>query len=743
MIDFNNLARDLLSNSKSLLSEWFPAGKFRGAEFVIGDLHGSAGDSLSINWRSGMWKDFATGETGGDLISLYAAAFGLSQIDAAKALGGQDDGQPRQRVAPAQKNEPEPPKRIVVMPARGFSPCVHPKFGEPSTIWEYHNQDGALLGYVARYDPPNERKQIVPWTYAQDGGWGMGQWNDPRPLYGLDRLTNPDRTPNTKPVLLVEGEKAADAAFYIAGHVYAVLTWPGGAQAWRKVDWSPIAGRAVLMWPDADEAGVKCMREIAAVIDSPEVKLINTDGMPDGWDAADALPDMDWAKFREWAKPRVIVLSPPPKDPPKPPALKTPQKKTTEPKLPPQPDKNNAPQRVKSEVEPQPSHAIDPFFWDSILERTKAGYLNNLDNVVRVIENDPDIAGKIWYDEFLDQIVTTWQGKERTWRDSDDVLLQLYMQRHIGLQRIGVNTCHDAALVAAFRRPRNECREYLTSLKWDGAERLMHVMPVAFGSDDSEYASAVGRCWFISMVARVIRPGCKVDTVPVFEGSQGAGKSTALSVIGGKWFTECHESVLTKDFYGVLDGHMLVEISEMHSFTRAEVERVKGIISCQVDKYRKAYGRNTEPHPRQSVLACTTNRDDWNRDDTGARRFWPISCGHIDLDWLRTNRDQLFAEAVHLLNAGASWWDVPKLDQEAEVEKRRDVDVWEPRIDEWLVGRTRVTTQDVLNDCLKIEISRQDQLSQKRIARVMKALGWKMRVFKQGTRNVRTWYNDA
>jgi predicted P-loop ATPase len=231
--------------------------------------------------------------------------------------------------------------------------------------------------------------------------------------------------------------------------------------------------------------------------------------------------------------------------------------------------------------------------WEVILERNKQGPHNNLDNVVRVIEHDPELRGHIWYDEFLDAVVSDWQDPARRWRDSDDILLQLYVQRHVGLTRIGANMAHDAALVAAFRNVRNECREWLEGLHWDGTPRLAYLLDEGFGAQRTTFTQAVGRCWFISMVARVMEPGCKVDTVPVLEGAQGVGKSSALKIIGGKWFAECHESVLTKDWYGVLDGHMLVEISEMHSFTRGEVERVKGLISCQVDRYRKAYGRNT------------------------------------------------------------------------------------------------------------------------------------------------------
>lgn len=395
-------------------------------------------------------------------------------------------------------------------------------------------------------------------------------------------------------------------------------------------------------------------------------------------------------------------------------------------------------------AEPPPAAGIA--LWESLgLALTDKGApLQNLDNVVRAIEApSSNLMGHIWYDEFLDSIVTDWQGPLRRWTDADDVKLALYMQRFVGLHKIGVQTCHDAALMAAFHDTRNECRDWLSGHKWDGVSRVGHLMAEGFGAEHNAYTEAVGRCWMISMVARVMKPGCKVDTVPVLEGSQGAGKSSALAILGGKWFVECHESVTTKDFYGVLQGHMLVEISEMHSFTRAEVERIKGIISCQNDRYRKAYGRNTEDHARQTVLVCTTNRDDWQKDDTGARRFWPIRCGKVDHDWLRRNRDQLFAEAVQLYRDGVAWWDVPNDQQQEEVEARRDSDAWEPLVDDWLAGRSRVQMHEVLDRCLKIEPARQDQMVQKRVGRILRCLGWSTHILKVCGRNTRFWLPNA
>lgn len=712
-MDFKNLSSELLFRSESLCNEWFPSGKKRGHEFVVGDLNGSPGDSLSINLNTGVWRDFATGEGGSDLIALYAAMHHIEQGEAYKRLtNGHAPAALSRPAVPKPKPKPEPQIITPVPDDVGVPSMHHRAWGAPAAFWCYRSQSGRVLGYVARYDPPDGRKQIVPWSWSNEG-WVAKALPAPRPLYGLDRLGM------NLPVLIVEGEKAADAAQRTVGERYAVLTWSGGVQALQKADFGPVAGRKVLMWPDADKVGIEAMAGLAQrlVADCLEVKLLDVSGQPDGWDAADA--GFDWPQFRDWAKPRASVV----------------EKKTAP------PAEVKPPKKPKAEAPPPPAFGK----WDALglALDGKGGPLNNLDNVVRAIQGDPDLQGKIWYDEFLDAIVTTWQGPQRQWKDADDVLLQLYMQRHVGLTRIGVQTCHDAALVAAFHDTRNECREWMEGLKWDGFSRLPFLMHEGFGAEENDYTAAVGRNWVISMVARVIKPGCKVDTVPVLEGSQGAGKSTALSILGGKWFCECHESVLSKDFFGVLQGHMLVEISEMHSFTRAEVERIKGIISCQVDRYRKAYGRNTEDHERQTVLACTTNRDDWQRDDTGARRFWPIRCGVMNLDWLRENRDQLFAEAVALYKDGAAWWEVPSEMQRDEVEARRDVDVWEPVVESWLVGRDRIQLHEILRDCLKIEVGRHDQLVQKRLGRILRCLGWEVHVLRVGGRNQREWVRKA
>ena len=303
-LDFDGLARQLAGAAETLLASWLPGGRKRGGTWVCGDLSGAKGESLTVKLATGQWADWATGERGGDLISLYAAIHDLTMGDAYRQLGGEQltariNGRVR---APA---PPPEPARCVVMPvpeAVAEHPCVHPVFGKPVERWAYLDGNGEVLGYVARYEREGQRKQIVPWTY--DGNaWGMGQWPEPRPLYGLRELAErPDA-----PVLIVEGEKAADAA-RIACTPYVVVTWPGGARALEKADWQPVYGRSVLLWPDADRAGTESMDALAALLHQhcKTVKILDVSGQPDKWDAADA-GFKTWDQAKEWMAPRARV----------------------------------------------------------------------------------------------------------------------------------------------------------------------------------------------------------------------------------------------------------------------------------------------------------------------------------------------------------------------------------------------------------------------------------------------------
>lgn len=365
---------------------------------------------------------------------------------------------------------------------------------------------------------------------------------------------------------------------------------------------------------------------------------------------------------------------------------------------------------------------------------------DNLSNVMLILQSHPAVAGRIWADDFLKRMMTDWNGPKREWRDGDDLLLTAWIQTHLGMPKVLLRTVQNAVEAIAFINRKNEVLEWLDSLQWDIVERLPTLLSDAFGAVQDEYTAAVGRCWFISMVKRAMRPGEKADYVPVFEGIEGIKKSTAMQIIGGEWFKEIHDQIMTKDFLQALQGAWLIEIAELNSFSKSEIRRIKGIISCQNDYYRASYGRRHEPHPRQCIFVATTNETDWNESDTGARRFWPVACTAINDGYLRANRNQLFAEAVARFRAGEPSWNVPVELARAEQEKRRPTDAWHERIRHWLIGKTDCNCEEVLTACIDMKPDQQDMRALKRVARTLRMLGWEMTQKKINGVNLKRWY---
>jgi putative DNA primase/helicase len=246
------------------------------------------------------------------------------------------------------------------------------------------------------------------------------------------------------------------------------------------------------------------------------------------------------------------------------------------------------------------------------------------------------------------------------------------------------------------------------------------------------------------MIARVYEPGCKVDNMVVLEGSQGLGKSTALQIIGGDWFAEQHESATNpKGFAEILQGKLLIEISEMDSFNRTEVNRVKQTVSCPSDRYRPSYGHHAQDHLRQCIFVGTTNRDDWNRDETGARRFWPIDCKRsIQLELIRASREQCFAEAVARHKANEPHWLMPEQATRVEQEDRFQADPWLAAVIQAVQGESEVTTA-WLAEKLNIPLERRDKVTEMRIGGCLRVLGWKRGQRRVGEERIRIYTKPA
>jgi Toprim domain/Domain of unknown function (DUF6371) len=289
-VDFKAVAGAALSRSRHLLPGWFPAGRWRGREFLIGNLAGDLGESLSINADTGLWADFASGERGVDLLALYASIHRLPMMDAARELGstlsvyaGESTAAPIGQTPSAEWLPMVPTPEDVTLP----SDTLFAGYDQTHT---YRNSDGRVLFYVRRKHATGTRgKVFAPLTFGVlDGvtGWHTRAPASPRPLYGLDALAARPEAP----VIVTEGEKAADAAArLLPDHV--AMAWYGGAQAVSRVAWAPLGGRQVVMWPDADEAGLGAAKAACEAIRTAggHVRVVvPPTAVAVGWDLADA-----------------------------------------------------------------------------------------------------------------------------------------------------------------------------------------------------------------------------------------------------------------------------------------------------------------------------------------------------------------------------------------------------------------------------------------------------------------------
>jgi predicted P-loop ATPase/phage/plasmid primase-like uncharacterized protein len=354
----------------------------------------------------------------------------------------------------------------------------------------------------------------------------------------------------------------------------------------------------------------------------------------------------------------------------------------------------------------------------------------NIDNAVRIMESIDEFKGKIWFDEFFHRIFVEFKPNERReWADSDEIQIALYVQKKIPIPHIKTATIKDAATHIAMGRTLNEPKSWMEGLVWDGIARLDMFFPDGYGTPETHYYKKAGKNFILGIVARTFQPGCKLDTMPVFEGPQGTLKSSSLEAIASKQFyAETSESVDKKDFYLGLPGKLIVEISELDSFRKAEVTSIKKMLSCHTDRYRAPYGRTAQDFPRRSVFAGTTNQNDWLSDPTGGRRFWPISCGEIDLKYIICERAQLFAEAVKRFKSGESWWDMPEEETAHEQSMRLEVDSWQESIVEWInrqpLNTEAISVHNVLFDALKIDTGKHTRVDQMRVGKILRGLGY-------------------
>lgn len=313
--------------------------------------------------------------------------------------------------------------------------------------------------------------------------------------------------------------------------------------------------------------------------------------------------------------------------------------------------------------------------WKAELEYTKSGkLLCNIANIILILENDPALAGHIVHDLFTGMDSAKdglpWNKNANLWTDTDDANLRVWLEKHYDIT--GKEKIADALTAVLTRHSYHPIRDYLSGLTWDGVPRLDRIIIDYMGAEDSELNRAMSRKHFVAAVARVFNPGCKYDYCLIMSGAEGIGKSTLLRVMGGKWFNDSITTLEGKEGMEQLRCAWVVELGELSSIKRSDVEQVKAHLSKQVDIYRAAYARRVLEHPRQCVFCGTTNEALFLKGDTGNRRFWVIPVV-AELrkyrDWseaIRRDRDQLWAEAVHYYKQGEPLYLSEELEAQAK-----------------------------------------------------------------------------
>jgi predicted P-loop ATPase len=382
--------------------------------------------------------------------------------------------------------------------------------------------------------------------------------------------------------------------------------------------------------------------------------------------------------------------------------------------------------------------------WEGHLIRTDAGAPKPiLANAITALRLAPEWSDVLAYNEFnLGTVVlkpAPWGGRIGIeWSDHEDRLATDWLQ-HQGIY-VPVEVAAQAVQTVAHDRSYHPVRKYLDSLEWDGVQRIDTWMSLYLGVEPSDYSTAVGSRWLVSAVARIFRPGAKVDCCLILEGVQGLKKSTALQTIGEPWFTDEIADLGSKDAALQTRGVWLIEIAELDSMTRGEVSKIKGFMTRTTDRFRPPYGRRLIESPRQCVFAGSVNLSTYLRDETGGRRFWPVACTGIRIDELRRDRDQLWAEAVTRFRGGAVWWlDSAALNKQASEEQaaRFESGPWDESIAHWIADRESASADEILEGCIRKDKAHWTQADKNAVARCLNALRWER--YQVRTGNGRVW----
>lgn len=623
-INFDDLKRRLPPDR--VVPLWLPHGRRRGHEWVATNPTRSDAKpgSFSVNLTTGAWGDFATDDRGGDVISLYAYLHGLSQIDAARRLS-QDygDAPPAPApVVPIDKGHPDP---IMPVPEDAPMPSFrHGRYGDPSHVWTYRSASGAPLMYVARFDPEGERKQILPRSYVSEGGRRRWKWSgirgsDPRPLYGLDLLADAP----TADVLIVEGEKAADAANrLIADLPMVAVSWMGGCATAARAKLTALHGRRVIIIPDADEPGSETAVKLARNLSHAEsVRIVrHGDDLPQGWDLADAEDD-------GWTGARVAKLV----------AGAVSLDAYTS----------------GGESGPLPLHSqVTMGTWPQTMKDRPT---NTIANVRHLCDS---YGIRVRYNEMTHAREITIPGVEYLVDNADANSLTKVIDL-AAMNSVPVSRIPEYLDEIADGEAYHPVAEWIRSRPWDGVSRMREVYDTLETTGCPDLRDALVRRWMIACAAAALSPtGVEAHGALILQGDQYIGKSRWVRSLAPRGWIATGKTVdpANKDHLLEALAYWICELGEIDAtFRKADVARLKAFVTKDVDEIRRPYARAVSRLPRRTVFYGSVNSRRFLVDETGNRRWWTIPVSAVNAEH-SIDMQQVWAEVATFYESGEHWW---------------------------------------------------------------------------------------
>lgn len=355
-----------------------------------------------------------------------------------------------------------------------------------------------------------------------------------------------------------------------------------------------------------------------------------------------------------------------------------------------------------------------------------------LSNFLTILRHDPRWRGRIGMDTFARCL--TLDGRPLEGHDFTAMRMDLGDRYEVEPSKAALKEI--VALLGKKNRY-SSVHRWLEGVAWDGTLRLSGWLTSAFGVEDTKLHRAFARRFAISAVARAFEPGCKVDTILLLVGGQGVGKSTVFRLLAGDGrFSDTELKVGSKDAFVQLGQAWIYEVAEMTSFTGVRADRIKGFVSSTVDKFRPPYSSAPVEFRRQTVFVATTNEDRPLDDPTGSRRFWPVAISKpLVQEWLRDNRDQLWAEAVAAYKAGEQWHLTGEEEDLRVIHNRQfeQVDPWTPSVEAWAAGQDGpFTIRQCIEGALGVPGPGQDRGHQNRVGAILRQAGFAKRKARRG-----------